>query len=49
MNNTLINVTIKATGKKIKVYRRSLGGFVDYADCKTIYGESELIFPKPKN
>lgn len=44
MSNPLINAKIKKTNKAIVVYKRSLGGYVDYNDCKTVYEKNELIF-----
>lgn len=42
--NQLIIVTVKATGKKIQVYKLKSGGYCDYEDCKTTYLENELKF-----
>jgi hypothetical protein len=45
-NNPLLSATVKATGKKVNVYRHYKGSFVDYKDCKTMYKESDLEFLK---
>ena len=46
MSNPKFNAVLKRNNLKVVVYRRSLGGWVDYSDCKTIYQDNELILDK---
>lgn len=40
--NKLLTATIKATGKRVEVYRHRSGSFIDFSDCNTEYQKSEL-------
>jgi len=40
----LKTATVKATGKKIQVYKLNRGTWCDYADCTTEYTNDQLIF-----
>lgn len=49
MSNETKKATVKANGKQIEVYRVNTEKYsepmwCDFADCKTLYKESELTF-----
>jgi hypothetical protein len=44
MSRELRKATVLATKQQIEVYSRTAGGWVDFADCKTVYQENELAF-----
>ena len=50
MKNELRRAKVKKTGEIIEVYKLlRWSGFVDFADCKTKYGEKELQFINDSN
>lgn len=44
MANKLFRATHTPTGKKVEVYKRWNGQYVDYSDCETLYEKVELKF-----
>jgi hypothetical protein len=48
MNNPLYNAEVNGTGKKVRVYRREAGGWVNYEDPKILYSDNEIIVDKSR-
>lgn len=49
MSNPLFNATVKATGKKVKVYKAQDGSWVDWDNyLDTFYQSSDLEIDKSK-
>ena len=39
----LYNAEIRATGKRVQIYRHRTGTFIDYEGCRTEYFDRDII------